>query len=1087
MEKTTSYFAFDSIEDKHFFASILNTAIDNFVLALKELNHRTLVFKKGVSEENSITFIQQCFSSQVVLSDWDYRVKTLAESLPFLEVWYAKNGHQPTELTSLLCMLYRTLKIFRNYYTHYHHELPVFEKDDTFLFQFLDEVLLQSARSIKKDRCKHPDHLAYLRTKYSTHFQEKIDSYNKEVVEFNTHKKPKEKRRLSLKPNEEGNYVINQLFKTFLWQEDDNVLLNTRVASKKANSQENNLHALSTYGFLQFMSLFLNKKQQTMLLNYTQYFKDTREIQFQVTRWVFCHFCYKDSKKLYKSSFYQDAFLLQLVSELEKCPKELYNYLPQEQKQEFIKDINTYISEKEDETLEISHEVIQKRYQDAFPYFTIRFLDEFVNFPNLRFQIHVGSYEHDHREKEDLSNTTTRVIKEQITVFEKLSTVLKCKNDFFEKHEDDQRIAENWHKFPNPKYQFNQNNIGICIKNNTLKPSSRLNGKIGKEDILKKLGLPLNILQKPEAYLSFNELPALLHAVLVDKKTPREIESLILKRIGIISSGKNPDFKTKKEHLIEKESLVCLNIEKLKRVITFEAQDVDPLKTIRDRYTKPNKNNFLSNSEKGKIATWLVDDIKRFVRLETRKDWKSHQVSEWQSLFAFYNDDKFRLQEFMQKVLIIDLAKDNPFRGIDFGQNNLYSFYNNYLKKRKKHLQDIINKTLPTLTVWEASLNFLPKRKFVISKEEYQQNLKNSPINLGRGVFDEKPTYSANHESMAAWFTTSQENKEVQEYYNYPRVYEYEIKKEVYNRYKKRSVNKIFQESQKIHTKLGIKEQLHIDITTACKKLVYDNEKVIRKNKRNDYYSLEMVKFLLNRLNLSEGLEHISLKDTFINKEERAKIEENSRLQSIREKGNTTDIIVNDSHLLSKRVPITMYHGKLIGQVALKEVSKYRRLANDVKANVLVNYLFKGNPLEIAEIAYELDQYNFIRAKEFFKAVHSFENKTYKKALAEGSVAVEKLKRNGIHKFAEYVSYAFFGENESQYIDFLQCGISNNYTDEAYTIPMLIIEIRNKISHNKLPSIENLNKLETYVTRKEEDNTVISYVLRAFKELTNQE
>ncbi|MGY6647689.1 type VI-B CRISPR-associated RNA-guided ribonuclease Cas13b [Wenyingzhuangia sp. IMCC45574] len=1081
MEKTTSYFAFDSIEDKHFFASILNTAIDNFVLALKELNHRTFVFKKEVTEDNSITFIQKCFDNQVILSDWDYRVKTLAESLPFLEVWYAKNGHQPIELTSLLCMLYRTLKMFRNYYTHYHHDLPVFENNGTSFFQFLDEVLLQSARSIKKDRCKHPDYLAYLRTKYNTHFQETIDAYNLRIEEFNAHKNPKEKKRFTLKPNEEDNYVINQLFKTFLWQEDDKVLLNTRVASKKENSQENNLHALSTYGFLQFMSLFLNKKQQTMLLNYTQYFKDTREIQFQVTRWVFCHFCYKDSKKLYKSSFYQDAFLLQMVSELEKCPKELYNYLPQEQKQEFIKDINTYISEKEEV---VSHEVIQKRYQDAFPYFAIRFLDEFINFPNLRFQIQVGSYEHDSREKKDLGNTTTRVIKEQITVFEKLSTVLKYKNDFFDKQEGDQRIMENWHKFPNPKYQFNQNNIGICIKNNTIKPSPRLNGKTNKEDILKKLGLPLNILQKPEAYLSFNELPALLHAILVEKKTPREIESLILKRIGIISSGKNPKFKTKKARLTEKETPVYLDDKKLKRVIIFEIQDINPLKTIRDRYTKLNENTFLSNSEKGKIATWLVNDIKSFVRLETRKDWKSHQVSEWQSLLAFYNDNKFRLKEFMQNVLEIDLDKDNPFKGIDFKQKNLHSFYTNYLEKRCIYLQNIIDKTLPTLTAWESSLNFLPKRKFVISKEEYEQNLKNSPVNLGRGVFDDKPTYSTSQESMATWFTESQENKEIQEYYHYPRVYEYEIEKKVYNKYKNRYVNKTFQKSQKIHTKLGIKEQLNKDITKICKKLVYDNEKVIRKNKRNDYYTLEMIKFLLNRLNLNEGLEHINLKDTFINREERDRIEENSRLQSIREKGNTTQVIVNDSHLLSKRIPISMYEGKLTGKVALKEISKYRKLANDVKANILVNNLYKGTPLKISEITYELDQYNIIRAKEFFKAVHDFENKTYNKALAIGAEALEKLKRNGIHKFTEYVSYAFFRENESQYIDFLQCVINNNYTNEAYTIPMLIIEIRNKISHNELPTIKNLKKLEAYVTKEEEEDTVISYVLKAFKEGT---
>ncbi len=935
------YFDFNNTEHKYFFAGLLNTAKNNFDLTLTELGRR--IKSKNINKG----LINEAFNDTITDADWNSRIGYLSESLVFVKYF---KYEERASFRNTLYALYETIDSLRNYYTHYiHDEIEI----KSSVFEVLDRLMLISAKTVKKNRAKSEEYKVHLSEKYSEEFSSIIEKSNTRIDEYNLSLAKGERKREYIKPKDEVNHVLNFVFRSFIFNDKKK---GEERLSINASSKVNIENKFSTYGFVQLLAMFLNKKQTESLLSYTKYLKGNQTLAHVVNRWTLTFLCYKDIRKFFKSDYSNDSLLLQMVSELTKCPNELYKHLSPEKKQEFIEDLNVYFKDNEefentnDQTL-VQHEVIRKRYKDSFPYFAIRFLDEIADFPNLRFHINLGKFNHHTMPKsEGTVFETERSILEKITVFEKLSKATKYKKEYFLKPENKDLIND-WIEFPSPGYQFNHNNIGVWLNvDDSLGKSdavtNRENNKLSKFKIAKKLNLE-EAVKKPVAFLSFNELPALLYALLIDNKTPKEIENKIRTKIFeqrnlIREFDSKSDISDKRIPVKLKKAIELtsskIDIKKLKNDIQKEI-DKDPLEEIRKNYRQPTRfPNEFSNGERGKIATWLTNDIKRFTRKKTREFFKGHQVSTFQALFAFYDVKKPEVKDFTENELRLDLKLDNPFNGVDFSKQTLVQFYKAYLQNRKKYLSYLL-KSLDKerLELEDEIFNAFTKNLYEIKTIEAQKEyfLLNNPVNLPRGIFDDKPTsYDKNKESqveLANWFEQSNDVCKAQEFYNYNKIYDYLIEFSKWNPRKRRKELRKRTKQQIIKINNGLTKQYKDDLPKNTQKEIYKNEKRIRKIMREDFYVLEMAKQILGQKSIND----ITLKDVYLTKDEKEAIIENSKKQSQRAKGDYSENIINDSHILSKKREISILNGKIKDVVSIKQIGKLENLKKTKELNNL--------------------------------------------------------------------------------------------------------------------------------------------------------
>lgn len=1087
---TIQYFDFTNIKHKHFFAGLLNTAQHNFDLSLRELA------KRIHNKDTTKGLITIAFNNSVSESDFKARTNYLSESLAFIKLMNYENR---AEFRDTLLVLYNTIDGLRNYYTHYKRDKITIDES---VYKLLDYLLLTSAKEVKINRAKSEEYKKYLSIKYQDEFEEIIDESNKKIEEDNALLKKGERKTGLIKPQDEVNHVLNKVFRSFLYKNDKGEdELRDNASSKNKEDTD-----LSTYGFVQLLALFLNKKQTESLLSYTKYLKDTRKLKFVTSRWTLTFLCYKDIKRLFKSDYSNDSLLLQMISELTKCPNEIYRQLTPDKKQEFIEDINEYYKdtisfEGTNEQALVSHEVIQKRYANRFSYFTIRFLDEIIDFPTLKFHVNLGKFNHDTTKKK-FSNAieTERSILEKITVFTKLSTATNNKKDYFSKPEN-KELENDWLEFPMPSYQFNKNNIGIWLSidkksGESDAPEERENSKLSKYKIAEKLLLK-NTIRKPIAFLSFNELPALLYSLLIEKKTPIEIEKIIQSKIieqrklissfdktKIISNKRLPKKLIRASHLDS-----TTDVKKLEKDIKTEISK-DPIGDIRKHYKKEIKNvNEFTNSEKGKVTTWLADDIKRFTSKETRENWKGYQYAEFQALLSFYDINKDKPKSFLEKDLNYDYKKDNSFNGLNFNLKTLFDFYNSYLKNRREYLNNLLKEIESSKDeIHEKVFIGFTKRLYEIKPIDIQKNvfLKKIPLNLPRGIFDDKPTSydkgGKDNTEIASWFTLSSKAENAQLYYCFPKVYSYPTTKLKWDNRKRRKIQKSSIATQLISPKERLKQQYLKDLPKTVQVEIYKNEKSIRKIMREDFFILEMVKHLLKKSSI-KGLDKLQLKDVFLTKEEKNRRIVESLKQSQRVKGDKMENVVNDSYILSQQVAISILNDKIIDTVQIKTIGKLRRLEEDKRVRQLIEYFPDKPSWTVLEIQSEIDDYDRVRKFEFFSSVHVLEKLIYKDAKKNN--AKEGLLQNNNHNFRKYLSYYYLNEDRDAFNslpNFDTITIDNPSIKSEWYRLYLLVKIRNKFSHNQLLSKVDFDSLKEIISMNSGEK-IAAFLNRAFDKL----
>ncbi len=153
-------------------------------------------------------------------------------------------------------------------------------------------------------------------------------------------------------------------------------------------------------GIVFLISIFLDRENAFQFINKIKYLKGTQNKMFTAKREVLSAFCIKLPHEKFISENPTQAFSLELINELNKCPKTLYDVITEEEKRAFqpglgdeeLENIYTNsIPETIDDYKAYIESITKKvRNNNRFSYFALRFFDEKEIFPKLRFQIDLG-------------------------------------------------------------------------------------------------------------------------------------------------------------------------------------------------------------------------------------------------------------------------------------------------------------------------------------------------------------------------------------------------------------------------------------------------------------------------------------------------------------------------------------------------------------------------------------------------------------------------------------------------------------------------------------------------------------------------
>lgn len=1094
------YYDPNNITDKYFFGGFFNLADNNIKAAIAEFEEKLSLRSTSnrISEK-----IETYFSDLVSLADWEKRVKLLSEYLPIVELMDYRVEGVPVAKTfrEELKLYFKYIEEYRNYYTHYYHKSISVQES---FFENLDRYILMIAKKERKLRGSRTQH-----SKLKLTFEKELLGKNDDECFSEIEK------AFSL-------IINNKLIKKTITLKDgkskeieqETDILEQRYVSKDGSQ-------ISKNGLLFLLCSALNRKEAVTLLSNIKGYKSTSELKFMATRWVFTNACFKGLKKTIRSHYSDEALLMQIIDELSKCPYEMYDYLSKENQDQFLYDINEYEkqnSSTEEEGETVIHPVIRKRYPDLkgrskFVYFALRFLDTQVDFPTLRFQVRAGNYLHQHGSK-NLKGTlieADRIVKEKINFFAKLDEVTKAKATYFEdftnikladSNNDDGTINDNtvineahyaneWELFPFPSYNLMDNNIPIYLdipglNDLTTKETieNRKGDKPSKADIIEKVfkDIPLKHIGKPVLILSVHEMPSLLYEVIVNKKSGKEIEDILANKIldHIHKLKDVKSYTTNKDEipkvLQQQNKSDVFNIIKLKSNIKKQQDEIKSKKkaveTIKQEKDSKKIRRYFSKKEMGDIGVELSNEIKNFFSTQSRSNWKGYQHAELQYLIAFFQQKNKDIVLLLNSILpkpkertfrenkIIELVKKSAdLMSFYLGFLDLKSSFLVFLKKKVDDLEK--GNDLEKLTARNELFGVFDHRLFIDRKKESLiREILRHPINLNRGIFDDKPTviqkdnFKGIDENFAAWYLHAKsQNDKMQAFYDYDLVFNDEDNK--------RKKSDVIQKINRV--------------------------------KIHDVYSAMIAKSLFKSIfNLDID---VDLQTIYLSYEDRKKLEKDALAQKDRAAGDRSENIIKADQLWNTPIRMKILEDRIYDDgVMIRDIGKFRELELDDRVKAILSY--NERSWERNEMLNEIQSYELVRRSEVLKKVQELEqsillSKGWNEGDAHPDILNHNGKSNGFPNFRKYiVASNYFNDLPEVDKEVLNKQITSLTSDDLNSLSIdgkaayLCIIIRNKFAHNQmLPKcdFDLLNSLRLF--EKKGDQSFSEYVYLCFESL----
>ena len=154
---------------------------------------------------------------------------------------------------------------------------------------------------------------------------------------------------------------------------------------------EDNNKVLSDFGVVYFCAIFLSKTyakrliEEIKLMKYSKFKKEENEIVREMMSLYRIRLSRGKQLDVHDTS---TSLALDMLNELRRCPKELYDVIGKRDKKKFEDKVDMEVegAENEQET------VARIRYSDRFPYLVMKYIDENELFERIRFHIRLGNY-----------------------------------------------------------------------------------------------------------------------------------------------------------------------------------------------------------------------------------------------------------------------------------------------------------------------------------------------------------------------------------------------------------------------------------------------------------------------------------------------------------------------------------------------------------------------------------------------------------------------------------------------------------------------------------------------------------------------
>lgn len=688
------------IDHKYIFGAYLNTAFDNFNDACS-----AILVKLGSTKADPKKKPYEILSDELKELETDqeqkqitiqkYR-KELDRNFPFFVIL---DNNQNISYTDIVNTLGEQLNNLRNFHTHLVHnpyEVRVIGNKNLFaqLELIYDQALLLISKRMKPDQ-EHISHLFRL---------------------------DKEKKK-----NANFRYEFS--------------------------CEKEDLTIFSESGLAFFISLFLSKRDGIQLLKKISGFKRSDDIPYRLTTEVFTalrmHLPKQNSRLIHRQSE-DESLAMDILNEITKCPKELYDHLPDEVKKDFIV---TDAQEGEDnDDADIIGERI--RYKDRYEQQMLRALESDGAFDELGFYLYLGNCYLRQYEKHYIDGS-----KDKRTLTTPLYGFAKMKDSFFQKalpHTLDQLEEDNVKEEPEFLSQFGEKlhtDSGIPVIHTTY-PESRgeEDNEIGFPSVREsypfyvvndnKIGIKFlnpdntyyfpefstdasgNLKVKnpvPDVWISKYELPAMGFYAFLKKKHTKELQGT----------------KSIKEILMEAKEIYSTPKEKNRKPAR------ERIEMALDRYLKDTKQQTdriikykeTGNYKIGELADELTRDI--LWLQPSHKDGKDKVTgANFQALqyaLARYSYMRGDLRRIFSQANLIDSKNRHPFLSdIDPQKStDFLDFYLIYLNNKAKYLKSQKDK----LAKGKNNIQFHPVRKLVKEMQKgYDPQIPEATF-LGRNLF----------------------------------------------------------------------------------------------------------------------------------------------------------------------------------------------------------------------------------------------------------------------------------------------------------------------------------------------------------------
>ena len=293
------------LTDKHFWAAFLNLARHNVYTTVNHINK--LLEIAELKNDEDVLNIKDSWNKQAEKLDKKVRLRNLLmRHFPFLEAAaYEKttskdsNSKEQKEkeqaealsldnLKNVLFIFLEKLQSLRNYYSHYKYseeaQKPTFEND---LLKNMYKIFDTNVRLVKRDYMHH----------------ENVDM-QRDFSHLNRKKQEGQTRKIIANPN-----------------------FRYHFADEKGD--------MTIAGLLFFVSLFLDKKDAIWMQKKLKGFKDGRNLREQMTNEVFCRSRISLPKLKLENVQTKDWMQLDMLNELVRCPKSLYERLREKDRESF--------------------------------------------------------------------------------------------------------------------------------------------------------------------------------------------------------------------------------------------------------------------------------------------------------------------------------------------------------------------------------------------------------------------------------------------------------------------------------------------------------------------------------------------------------------------------------------------------------------------------------------------------------------------------------------------------------------------------------------------------------------------------------